>query len=724
MSRACDIHSAIERHRAGLLESAEEAYRAVLQQEPNNGVALNLLSTVERQRGRYCAAIELARRAVAVAPDSAFFHFNLGESLRAAGQYAAAIAAYQLSISFGEGDFRVHHALSRALAALDQLRDAVSSAKRAVSLAPGRRELYELLAALLMRSKLFEEAVTVCEAAAGLWPRYHEFFGRLGAARAAQGRWQEAATSFSAALERRADWADAHAGLAQALNHIGNCVAAERSAREALRIEAELPRACAELGVALERQGKVAAAIKPLARAASLRPQDTEAHLNLGGAMLQQLQQAEGIAHLRRAIATNPALSQVHSNLLLAMNYPAFTDEQELFAEHRRWAELHGANGCPQPKNDGGKVNDKLRIGYVSPDFRTHPIHYFFAPILQAHDRSRIAPVIFSDVERPDGATASLRSLGDEWHDTAPLDTDHFCDAVRAAKIDVLIDLAGHTANNRLCAFVQGLAPVQVTYLGYPNTTGLPRNVMQFRLTDVVCDPHGRTDHLCTESLYRMPETFLCYKPPGNVCPPVAPSADRGGATFGSFNGMQKVTTQMLDLWFEILRRVPRSRLLIKNRCMIDEEVRERITRSAIQNGIEARRLILLGSEATTAAHLARFAEIDIALDTFPYNGTTTTFEAFWMGVPVVTLVGQVHRSRVGASLLIAVGLEHLVAQDERQYVEIATSLAADGVRQENARSDLRARLAASTLMDGNRCASSLEKAYLDMYQLTPGGDA
>ena len=717
MDRECDIQLGIERHRAGLLDGAEAVYRAILHREPNNGSVLNLLSAVERQRGKYHTAIELGRMAVASAPTSAQFHLNLGESLRAAAEYQEAVAVYQRSISIAEGDYRAHHALSQAFAALGDIPSAVSSAKRAISLMPGRRELYLCLAALLMRSHLYKDAAVVCDAAIGLWPQFHQFYGRLGAVRAAQGRWGEAVTNFSAALRRKTDWSDAHAGLAQALNHTGNCVAAEQSARDALKIEADLPRACVELGIALEHQGKVAAAIDPLAKAALLRPEDTEALLSLGGAMLQQLDQTQGIAHLRRAIATNPALSQVHSNLLLALNYPASADEQELSAEHRRWAGLHGANDCRQPKDHGRKVTDRLRIGYVSPDFRTHPIHYFFAPILQAHDRSRIVPVIFSDVVRPDGATTSLRSLGDEWHDTAHLDTNHFCEVVRAAKVDVLVDLAGHTANNRLCAFARGLAPVQITYLGYPNTTGLPRNIMQYRLTDAVCDPPGATDNLHTESLYRLPETFLCYRPPDEHNVPFVHSANRDCVTFGSFNGMQKVTSYMLDIWCEILHRVPCSRLVIKNRCMIDEGVRQRILSIAAGNGIDPHRMVFIGYEAAAAAHLARFAEIDIALDTFPYNGTTTTCEALWMGVPVVTLAGDVHRSRVGASLLNAVGLRHLIAQSDEEYAEIATSLANEGARSARDRADLRGRLVTSPFMDANTRALALENAYLDMYQ-------
>lgn len=244
----------------------------------------------------------------------------------------------------------------------------------------------------------------------------------------------------------------------------------------------------------------------------------------------------------------------------------------------------------------------------------------------------------------------------------------------------------------------------------------MSRALMQFRLTDSACDPPGSADDLHTERLYRLPAPFVCYGPPDDTPAASELDRDREGIIFGSFNGMMKVTADMLELWCALLRRVPGSRLLIKNRSMADEQVRQRVRGILSANGVDPERLVLIPPEATTRGHLTRFSEIDIGLDTFPYNGTTTTCEAMWMGVPVVTLAGQAHRSRVGMSLLTSVGLGDLVAHSPNEYLSLAAALAADRERLKVHRQTLREQMRRSPLMDGRRLAASLENAYRDMH--------
>jgi protein O-GlcNAc transferase len=283
--------------------------------------------------------------------------------------------------------------------------------------------------------------------------------------------------------------------------------------------------------------------------------------------------------------------------------------------------------------------------------------------------------------------------------------------------VDVLVDLAGHTAEHRLLMFARVPAPVQVAYLGYPNTTGMPRSQMHYRLTDALADPPGDADRLHTEELVRLPDVFLCYRPLDDA-PPVAPCpcGTTGVVTFGSFNTLEKVTAAQIGLWAQILRRSPGSRLMLKNKSLGDAAVRERVRAAFAAHGVDGERLVLAGPEREPARHLARYNEVDVALDTFPYAGTTTTCEALWMGVPVVTLAGATHRSRVGLSLLTAVGLSELVATAPQQYVDLALAMAGDPPRLKALRETLRDRVRTSCLTDAPRFTRHLEAAYRRMW--------
>ena len=649
-------------------------------------------------------------------------HFNMGERLRASGRTADAAVAYGRAVGTKSAVVQCRFAVALSFVRLERLDEAESELRHVIALDPKFIAAYEELAALLMRLDRVEESASVCCLGVRDNPSCASLYGRWGAALAALRRWEQAAGQFGRALQLRPQWVEAHAGLAQALNHMSEYRLAESHAARAVSTDPHHPRGQVELGLAREHLGLVSAATEPLKTAVSLRPNDAEAFVGLGSALIQQLCHQEGLEAFDKALDISAHSHSIASTRLLAMNYSTISDEQRLYASHREWAQIHLSQDKVPPTFFRASNGRPLRVGYVSPDFRDHPVFYFVRPILRAHDRDAVEPVIFCDVRRPDSMTASLRSLGHELHETAGLGTDEFCELVRDSGIDVLIDLAGHTAGNRLVAFARQLAPVQVSYLGYPNTTGMPRALMQFRLTDSVCDPPGPADDLHTERLYRLPAPFICYRPPDGS--PAAEDFDRDPqrVVFGSFNGMMKITASMLELWCALLRRVRGSHLMIKNRSMADEKVREQVRGLVAANGVDPERLVLLPPETTTKAHLSRFSEIDIALDTFPYNGTTTTCEAMWMGVPVVTLAGQAHRSRVGMSLLSSVGLGDLVARDPDEYLSVAAGLAADRQRLNIYRQTLRERMQRSPLMDARRLTVSLENAYRNMHHAALAG--
>ncbi len=312
--------------------------------------------------------------------------------------------------------------------------------------------------------------------------------------------------------------------------------------------------------------------------------------------------------------------------------------------------------------------------------------------------------------------TDRLRSLSRSWYDVRSMSNHDLADRIRGNRIDILVDLTGHTGNNRLLTFTRKPAPVQVTYLGYPNTTGMPS--INYRLTDAWVDPPGMTDSYYTEVLVRLPHGFLCYQAPSgspDVGPP--PCMERHQITFGSFNNLAKISPETITLWASILRAVPDSRLIVKNLSLQDETTRKQLHDKFLKYGVLTEQLELLPPEYQLSSHLAKYQQVDIALDTFPYNGTTTTCEAMWMGVPVITLAGNMHAGRVGISILSQLGLDECIAQTTDEYVAIAGKLAADKERLAELRGSLREKMSKSTLCDGAGFAQAIECAYREMWE-------
>jgi predicted O-linked N-acetylglucosamine transferase (SPINDLY family) len=397
------------------------------------------------------------------------------------------------------------------------------------------------------------------------------------------------------------------------------------------------------------------------------------------------------------------------------MHYLPQVPPAELFAMHARVGRemVENAGATLAPHDNRGDPQRRLRIGYVSSDLRAHSVCYFALQMLEHHDRSAVEVFCYADTVRPDEMTARAKSLADEWRSITRLPDDAAAAMIREDRIDVLVDLSGHTVGNRLTVFARRAAPVQVTYLGYPDTTGLP--TMDYRLTDSFADPAGDADARATEKLVRIDRCAWCYSPASSA--PEITARKPGPITFGTFNALAKINSQVLAAWAAILRETPGSRLMIKAAAMSEASARERFTRAMAAHGIDKSRLVLAGHRADSREHLAMYAAVDIALDPFPYNGTTTTCEALWMGVPVVTLAGRAHAGRVGVSLLGAVGLSDLVAQDLEQYRRLAAGLAGDPDRLQRLRVELRDRMRRSPLMDGAGFARALESAYRQMWQ-------
>lgn len=547
---------------------------------------------------------------------------------------------------------------------------------------------------------------------------------QLGNTLAMQGKMSQAVDHYERALSLRPNHVKARHNLGNALVVLGDSLAAQGRLEQAvaqyeraLSLRPDYAEAHNNLGNALMRNRPIEA-IAHFQRAISLQPNFAEAHNNLALVLSAHGQIDQAIGHFERALLLKPDYHAAHSNFLLTLNYASGKDPLAVYAAHldfaRRWEEPLAAQSQSHPNDRSSE--QCLKIGYVSSDFRQHSVAYFIEPVLESHDRERFEIFCYSNHPQEDGTTARLIKQANHWRKIAGIPDDAVAKQVRADRIDILVDLNGHTANNRLLVFARKPAPVQVTWLGYPNTTGL--SAMDYRITDAFADPVGKTEHLHSEKLVRLPECFSCYLPPREA-PEVSelPAQEKGYITFGSFNKLTKISPEIMAVWARIILAIPGSRLTLKNYNLSEKTMQEMVLAAFARLGVPPERLQLLGDDPSQMLHLKRYQDIDIGLDPFPYNGTTTTCEALWMGVPVITLAGRTHAGRVGVSQMTNLGMTDLVSQTPDEYVATAVRLASDMKHLGALRKELRPRMLASPLMDASRFTANLEQAYLAMWK-------
>jgi predicted O-linked N-acetylglucosamine transferase (SPINDLY family) len=471
------------------------------------------------------------------------------------------------------------------------------------------------------------------------------------------------------------------------------------------------------------QQGKLSQAINSLQRAIALRPADAAAHNLSGNSLFTAGRVDDAIAAYRKTIELSPSHHVAHDNLLLALNHRAGDGGAMMLAEHREWAREHAS-----AEQDVGQIehlrcsanNEMLRIGYLSGDFRRHAVACFFEPLLAAHDRSRFEITLYANVDVEDDVSQRLKSAGTSWVNVVAMDDDSLCRRIRADRIDILIDLAGHTSGNRLRAMARRCAPVQASYLGYPATTGM--SAIDYVITDVDLDPPtDASDAWHTEKLLRLPRTMHCYRPPDDAPGVETVVADRP-VSFGSFNRLEKMTDKTVELWSRVLESVSDATLTIKTAALADADVRGFVLDRFSRRNIDPVRLILLGRDASEAEHLRKYGKIDVALDSYPYNGTTTTCEALWMGVPVVTREGPTRVTRTTGGILRAIGLVELCAADDDAFVAIAAGLAVDAGRRRELRRGMRDRMQRSPLMDAKSLAAEIEYLYRRVWREVAAG--
>jgi len=725
---------AAQHHQAGRLAEAETIYRQILAVQPDHADSLQMLGVIAHQAGRHDLALEWLHRAIARDPNNATAHSNLG-------------AAYQ---------------------ALDRLDEAIASERRALQLNPASPESHHILGIALARKRQFEEAITCFRRTIQLKPDYPTAHFNLGLALAESGRLDDAIAAYRQALALHADFAAAHINLGVVLAEKGHLEDAIASYRRALEINPDHAKAHNNLGNALKDQGRFGDAIAVYRRAIELNPNFLEAHYNLGNALraLARLDEAvvayrcalqlkpddattygnlgtalaeqgqldEAIAAYRHGLKLKPDFPWLHSNLAHTLHFHPDHDDRMIAEAQDCWNRQFSepSKQFVVPHANGRSPERRLRVGYVSPDFREHVVGRNLLPLFRCCDRQSVEMLCYSGVVQPDKMTAKFQEYAQQWRSTLGVSDEAVAEMIRQDGVDILVDLSQHLAGNRLPVFARRPAPVQVSFAGYPDGTGL--EAIEYRISDrwlescatemgdrsSEIEVAARTDLRSPISILRAAErvylldSFWCYDPCGiEAAINELPAKVNGFVTFGCLNSFSKVNERVLQLWARVLNGVKSSRLVVRSGS---GSHRQRAFEVLEREGIERSRVEFV-EPRPHGDYLESHHRLDMMLDPFPYGGHTTSLDALWMGVPVVSLAGKTSVSRAGLSILSNLGLPELVAFSEDNYVTIATELAADLPRLTELRATLRSRMESSVLMDAPRFTRQIEITYRAMWR-------
>ena len=736
---------------SGQLEQAKSLYSRLVEIDGDDEEAWLMLAAVLGETGSIDEALRCAQRAIAVDSDYLEAYLTQAHLLHRCGRNDAAL---QSALQAAEGDPTYTEAwlfLAGVAGQLQRWEDAHSWAGRVLSLEPNNAEAHVNLGNALYHQQRFEEAAASYRSALTLQPGSIMAMLGLGNALLAQGDFNDAAAILEQALQAMPDHTEtrtslgicyanqnrlsdaiailsevvaeqpdnlpAKLNLGHALSLNGDPDAAIDCLNSAVKLAQDSVQARVYLGHALKRANRLTEAAVAYEEAQHLAPENGELHYFTAGVYLEQGRVDESINALRQALRLEPELMLARSALVYSLNYPSDVEPESKLEEALAWGDMHAASTLARRVHTNLPDPDRrLRIGYLSPDFRDHSVAFFLSSLLDQHRSDAIETYCYSNVERPDIRTKLLQKAAHHWRDISRQTDTQVADQIVADEIDILVDLAGHTLGGRLGVFALKPAPVQVSYLGYPATTGVA--AIDYRFTDNIADPPGMTDRYHVETIVRLPHGFLCYTPADDA-PPVAalPASDKGYVTFGSFNHICKISANTLSAWSAILNRVPDSRLVLKYKALNDTITRSLLLERFREYDIASDRIELLDFIPSRKTHLDTYGQVDIALDTFPYNGTTTTCEALWMGVPVVTLAGREHAGRVGASLLRQVGLESFIAETEQDYINIAVTAASNPHRNAELRQKLRSMVAASELCDRDGFACTIEETYRTLWK-------
>jgi protein O-GlcNAc transferase len=675
------LAKAMALHKSGDLENAEKMYRQILSAHPDDPEIEHFLGIVAWQRHDYGRAVNLYQKVCASDPSNVQCHLEYADVLQENQKFKEALAVYWNVLSIDRENITAHSAIASICIKTGDLDTALKSLEIILPIKPDL-------------------------------PKAHSDRGFIYLSRE---KYKEAIVCFQEAIRLKNDFAEAYCYLGKAQNALGAYSAAIDSYKKALKINPDFFEAYYHLGTCLIEINNFDQAIACFKSALLVRPNDPDAiaDLSLSKFAIGDLTEAEQGFRTALKLGSRPC-ARIHSNLLLCINYMPEYSPGHLSNEHREYGHVFNVRS-PQPARftNSPDPQRKIRVGYVSADFCDHAVSRFILPLLRWHDKDQYGNFCYSNGARSDAMTTRLKSLSDNWRDIHNLSDEQATAMIKEDGIDILVDLSGHTGKNRLPLFAKKTAPVQASYLGYPNTTGLA--AMDYYIADALVDPAGQ-ELFYTENLFRLDKCFCCYEP-NQDGPPVngLPAKENGHITFGSLHTLSRLNNEVIDLWCNVLNAIPDSRLFIARNTLIGSAA-ERLLMRFEKKGIAGER-IDMRCKPPKEGYLAWFHKIDVALDTLPWSGHTTACEALWMGVPVVTLCGDRHAGRMVASILTNAGMEDWVTHSREEYCDRAQKAAGDIEVLSALRSGLRSRMLRSDVCNGKDFVPGLESAYRSMWK-------
>ncbi|MFA6013896.1 MAG: tetratricopeptide repeat protein [Gallionellaceae bacterium] len=712
------VQTGLAHHQAGRIEQAYDAYQLALKHFPNHPDALHLLGMVAQQIGDLDLARELISLAIQHNPNVANFHSNLGNILHASGHYSDALISFENALKLEPKNALLHYNLAQALQSQGQLQAAADQYRQAILHAPKHVESLSNLGHTLQALGEVTQAIEYFSRAIFVAPQLAELHFNLANALKQNAQLDEAIASYQCALDSYPDYTHAHCNLGATLLAKSDYESAINCYRRALEINPELSDAHFNLGIALQAQDKLEEAVNSYRQALALNPNFAEAYCNLGNALRAQGKLVEAVACYEKALEIKPDYPNAFSNLLFLNGYHAHAAPDALLTQARQW-EL----ACVSPalrQQARHKIfartplaGRRLKIGYVSGDLRKHATSYFIEQIFAQHDRSRVEIFAYSNHRLRDAVTQRLHDLVEHWQVIAGMDDAAVCEQIAADEIDVLVDLSGHSSNNRMGVFARRAAPVQATYL-YFTTTGLTE--MDYWIGDEVLTPPEMDDQF-SEQVWRLPRTWLAYKTLADAPETRWQPANDGTIWLGCFNNLGKITPQTVQLWAQLMTALPHAKLLLKNKELSDDGNCRRMLFEFAEQGILAERIELQPGSAWVD-YMAQHDRLDIALDPVGgHGGGTSTCDALWMGVPVIHLLGDHVGARFAGSIINAIGHPEWIAHSAAEYIAKTIALANNVELRKQLRSTQRNTMAASPLCDAAGLASALEDSYGVMLQ-------
>jgi predicted O-linked N-acetylglucosamine transferase (SPINDLY family) len=702
-----------EHHLAGRLAEAHAAYQQVLAIDPNHAEANHLVGVLAAQAGRVDLAEQLIRKAMARAPDRPAYYSNLGSILLSAGRHGAAVELYRRAVELDPKAAASWFSLGMALDGVGEKGAAVEAYHRAAGLRPTDPAILVNLGNDLQGLGRRGDAEAAYLGALRINPAMYQAHSGLSSLYEAMGRYKEALRHAQEALTLAPEHPIVHYNLALALQRLGRGGEAVAAYQRAIQRNPGYVQAYNNLATVFQSQGRIDEAIDVFQRALRVKPDFDEAMCNLGILMQGLSRFEEALGLFRQAMALNPRSAVAHSNLIYALQFYWQGDGMAIREELARWNDRHARPLAHliKPHGNDRDPNRRLHIGFVSPDFRNHVVGRNMLPAFQRHDRANFEYFCYSKVTKPDEATELFRGFAEHWRDIRGVALEEVAAQIREDGIDILVDLTLHMEDGSLLLFARKPAPVQVTFAGYPGSTGL--SVMDYRLSDPYLDP-PENDALYVEKTVRLPHSFWCFDPlEANLAPNPLPALATGYVTFGCLNTFCKTNEPTFELWSQVLRNIPDSRLLL----LCPEGSHRQRTRDFFQaRGIDPGR-IRFSPFLAHREYFELYHQIDLCLDTLPYNGHSTSLDALWMGVPVVTLVGKTVVGRAGLSQLMNLKLPELITYTPEQFVATATDLARDLPRLQALRGGLRERMERSPLMDAGGFTCGIEAAFREMWR-------